>query len=122
MEKDRKAKEVPAVTKPVGKPGDERVRPAKSDYSKFSRELPFQGPSKGGYHNVGKKALKTPSEGKERVREGKVDYTKFTKEEPYKMPEHGGYKNVGKEAKATPSKGDERTDKVIKRKSPWRNA
>ena len=116
-----KIPESPSYTKPVGKPGDERVRPAKVDYTKFTKDEPYQGPAKGGYHNVGKAAKVTPSKGDERVRPEKVDYTKFDREEPYQGPSKGGYHNVGKQARSTKGDGSERkyTDK---NKSPFRNA
>jgi hypothetical protein len=119
-----KPKEVPSVTKPVGGLGDERKESAYKKKSAF-REEPFQGPSKGGYHNVGSAAKKTPSKGDERVRPGgdKADYSKYTKDQPFKESSTGqGYKNVGSAAKKTPSKGAERTEGAYKKKSPWRNA
>ena len=122
-----KPKETPSYTKPVGKPGDERVRPEKSDYSKFSREnqTPYKETAVGqGYKNVGNAAKGTPSKGSERVRPGgdKADYAKYTKEEPFKETATGqGYKNVGSKAKKTPSLGAERTEGAYKKKSPWRN-
>lgn len=104
----------PNYTVPAGKPGQERVRPDKVDYTNFDRSHPHKGL---GYKGVGKTA--PGGTGGERVRKDKVDYGKFDREHPYEGKK-GGYKNVGKSASKTPSKGDERvrSDKV--NKSPFK--
>jgi hypothetical protein len=106
----------PSSTKPVGKPGDERVRPEKSDYTKFDRG---QHPHfKEGYSHVGKGGDKFKSEGAERVRPGKVDYTKFDRGQHPHANE--GYSCAGKSCGK--ADGKERTEGAYKKKSPFRNA
>jgi hypothetical protein len=118
---EKRAKETPSVTKPLGGNSlDARTihpRGDKADYSKYTREEPYQGPSKGGYNNVGKKTKQTGSDERKRPQGDKADYSKFTKEEPYQGPSKGGYNNVGKCSKG----GCEDARKAApKSKSPWR--
>jgi len=98
---ERKAKEVPAVTKPMG---DERKGVAGG---KAERKHPFE---KSGYKNVGK----GDSKGEERE-PGMIAKKNPLREHPHK---NLGYKGVGK--KAPGATGAEREPSAIKKKSPFR--
>jgi hypothetical protein len=120
---ERRAKETPSETKPLGRD----IRSTKKvDYSKFEKngESKFASHKAGdGYSHKGA-AKATPSAGDERVRDGKVDYTKGTDkhgESKFVSKKAGdGYSHKGA-AKETPSKGAERTEGAYKKKPHWRN-
>ena len=106
-----KIPESPSYTKPIGKPGDERKRTEKVNYSAYETEHQFKDQ---GYKGVNSSPKTGKADGSERVRTGKVDYTKFDKEQGHT---NEGYKGVGKGAK-----GAEREESAYKKKSPFRNA
>jgi hypothetical protein len=100
---DKKAKEVPAVTKPMG---DERKF---SKEGKAERKHPMEHM---GYKGVGKSA--PGANGAERE-PGMIAKKNPLREHPHK---NLGYKGVGK--KAPGADGKERTEGAYKKKSPFR--
>lgn len=112
-----KAVEVPSVTKPMGKPGDERIH-KNPDLSKLDRPTKINT----GYSGVGKKSVQG-GDGKEREME-KKDLMKF--ERPTKI--NTGYNGVGKKSvengdgkeRVMPKQDMDKFDKHGGKKNPFK--